>query len=82
VLQSGIKAWFTPRIVWSVFWSCIHVGFKCVYCIVRPCAYCICMVWVMVAVRLPWEVDGVVVECMTNYKLFMHISIHICSSVQ
>ena len=37
------------------------------------CACCICIVWVMVVVMSPWEVDGVVVECVfMSVWLIMH----------
>ncbi len=73
MLQSGIRAWFTPWTGWAVCWSCIHVDCICVSCVVGPCACCICMVWVIVVVVLPWEVDGVVVECVImSVWLIMH----------
>jgi len=46
-----------------VCWSCIHVCCICVSCVVKPCACGICMVWVMITVKSPWEDDDVVVEC-------------------
>lgn len=71
VLQSGIRAWIIPHTRWVVCFSCIHFGLICVSCIVRPCACCICMVWVMVTVRSPWEVDGIVVEFFTMSVWFI-----------
>ena len=70
---SGIRARLTSRIGWTVCWSCIHAGCVCVSSVVRPCACCICMVWVMVVVMSSWEVDGVVVECVVmSVCLIMH----------
>lgn len=61
----------TPQTGWVVCWSCIHVSFICVSYVVRPCDYFLCMVWVMVAVRLPWEVDGVMVDYFIMFVWFI-----------
>jgi len=85
--EEGVIEWYQsmvhPQNGWVMCWSCIHVSCICVSCVVRPYSCCICMVWVMVAMRSPWEVDGVVVECVVmSVWLIMHVSIHMWSCVQ
>lgn len=61
----------------------------CVSCVVRPCSCFICMVWVMVAVRSPWKLDGVVLECvvmnvwwiMNCLCMLVFTCVQVCSDV-
>lgn len=63
VLQSGIRAWFTPWTGWVVCQTWIHISCICVPHACGVCAYCVCIVLVMVSFISPCENNGVVVGC-------------------
>jgi len=81
VLQSGIRAWFTPRTGLVACWSCIHISCICIRYACSPCYCCIFMVLIIVVVTSPcegrWCCCGMFHhECMVVYAFVMHVSIY------